>query len=186
MNRPSRVLFGFAAGAIAISSCGSNNATDANRDSQAAALRARIETLLPDASATQQEVLADGVVTVGEADRAASDVVECAADQGIVVTPIWRDDTMLFNTAGGKTEESADAALVVFDECYETLFSLVGSNLALQNSMTPEVLERRDQLVVDCLSAAGFDVGSWPDVRVEPDPGVESACVDAAREELGL
>ncbi len=180
------LLPGLVLSVVAVASCGSGGTAGSAPDSQAAAERARIEALLPDASPAQREALADGIVTAGEADRAASDVVDCAAGQGIVVTPIWQDGEMLFNTSGGRTEGSADAALTIFDKCYETYFSLVASNLSLQNSIAPDLVERRNQLVTDCLAAAGFDVGSWPDVRVEPDPAVESACIDAARGELGL
>ncbi len=186
MTRPRKLLLGFAVGVVAIASCGSGNAADADRGSKIAAERARIEALLPDASATEQEVLADGVVTAGEADRAASDVVDCAAGRGVVVTPLPEDGGMTFDIAGGKTEAAADAAANVFDSCYENFFSLVASSLAIQHSLPSDVLDRRNQLVADCLSAAGFDVGSWPDVQVDPDPEVESTCVDAAREELGL
>ena len=69
--------------------------------------------------------------------------------------------------------------------CIETFFGLVNRALALQDALSSEETDRLNTLVLDCLVAAGFDVGSWPDVASEPDPSVEADCVDSAMSRLG-
>jgi len=185
MTRPSRIAL-VLVGIVVVASCGSGEVAADDREQQLQQERQRIEALLPDASELQQDVLGDGFVTAGEADRVAAAVVACASQQGTVVTPIWTEGNMEFRTFGGQTEESSDRAIAVFESCYESEFSLVASSLGIQNALTTDQLEQRNQLVLDCLLSNGFDVGDWPAVELEPDPQVESQCVDDAYEQLGL
>ena len=171
---------------LVTASCGADSSAD-DREEMLAAMRQEIVEALPEASPTQQEILADLHVSPGEADRAANEVVECARSQGVTVTPLPQDDGgMHFRTFGGQPEEKAEAAFAVSDDCHDSLFWLTANALALQNSLSSEEIARRDDLVLDCLVAAGFDVGSWPDVQSEPDPSVEADCVDSAMTKLGL
>ncbi|MCQ3813376.1 MAG: hypothetical protein KTU85_03010 [Acidimicrobiia bacterium] len=148
-------------------------------------MRQQILEALPTASPTQREILADFYVTPGEADRAASEVVECASAQGVTVTPVWQDAGMQFNITGGATSEIAAANYAIYENYQQTLFWLINNTLGLQNALSSEEVERRNQLVLDCLVAQGFDVGSWPDVQSEPDASVEAECVDSAMTKLG-
>ena len=169
-------------------SCSTDSSVD-DREEMLAVMRQEIVEALPEASPTQQEILADLHVSPGEADRAAAEVVDCASSQGVTVTAIPSDTGIRFDTIVGWPEdrqEDMDAVLAVFDDCYDSLFWLTANALALQNSLSSEEIERRDGLVLDCLVAAGFDVGSWPDVQSEPDPSVEADCVDSAMNKLGL
>ena len=174
---------------LVTASCSTDSSAD-DREEMLAVMRQEIVEALPEASPTQQEILADLHVSPGEADRAAAEVVECASAQGVAVTAIPHDSGgMRFDTIVGRVEdeqEDKDAALAIFDDCYDSLFWLTADALALQNSLSSEEIARRDDLVLDCLVAAGFDVGSWPDVQSEPDPSVEADCVDSAMNKLGL
>ena len=173
-------------------SCGADSSAEDrdDREEMLTVMRQEIVEALPEASPTQQEILADLHVSPGEADRAAAEVVECASAQGVTATAIPQDTGgMRFDTIVGRVEdeqEDKDAALAIFDDCYDSLFWLTADALALQNSLSSEEIARRDDLVLDCLVAAGFDVGSWPDVQSEPDPSVEADCVDSAMNKLGL
>ncbi len=170
---------------LATASCGTDSSVD-DREEMLTVMRQEIVEALPEASPTQQEILADLHVSPGGADRAAAEVVDCASSQGVTVTPLSQDDGgMHFRTLVGQPENEA-AVLAVFDDCYDSLFWLTANALALQNALSSEEIERRDGLVLDCLLAAGFDVGSWPDVQSEPDPSVEADCVDSAMSRLGL
>lgn len=169
---------------VAAAGCGADSSAD-DREVMLAEMRQEIVEALPEASPTQREILVDLHVSPGEADKAATEVVDCASSQGVTVTPIPSDTGMHFDTFGGQPPEKAEAAFAVFDACYESLFWLTANALALQNALSNEEIERRDGLVLDCLVAAGFDVGSWPDVRSEPDPSVEADCVDSAMSKLG-
>ncbi len=148
-----------------------------------------IEALLPYASITQQEILADGIVTPGETERAASEVVECAAKQDVAVNHLsdgYRHKGFHTFTPKGADRNHSTA---VFEACTEELFDLVEWSLALQNSLSSEEQDRLNQLVIECLASAGYDVddvGSWPNPRFEPDPSVVADCYDAAEDELDL
>ena len=170
---------------LASASCSTDSSAN-DREEMLTVMRQEIVEALPEASPTQQEILADLHVSPGEADRASAEVVDCASSQGVTVTPLPQDDGgMHFRTLVGQPEDQ-DAVLAVFDDCYDSLFWLTANALALQNALSSEEIERRDGLVLDCLVAAGFDVGSWPDVQSEPDPSVEADCVDSAMNKLGL
>ncbi len=170
---------------LVTASCSAASSAD-DREEMLTVMRQKIVEALPEASPTQQEILADLHVSPGEADRAAAEVVDCASSQGVTVTPLPQDDGgMHFRTFGGQPEE-AEAAFAVYEDCHDSLFWLTANALALQNALSSEEIERRDGLVLDCLVAAGFDVGSWPDVQSEPDPSVEVDCVDSAMNKLGL
>ena len=170
---------------LATASCGADSSAD-DREEMLTVMRQEIVEALPEASPTQQEILADLHVSPGEADRASAEVVDCASSQGVAVTPLPQDDGgMSFSTFVGQPEDE-DAVYAVFDDCYDSLFWLTANALALQNALSSEEIKRRDGLVLDCLVAAGFDVGSWPDVQSEPDPSVEADCVDSAMSRLGL
>ena len=178
-------------GLVAASCVADSSADDReDREEMLRVIRQEIVEALPEASPTQQEILADFHVSPGESDKAASEVVECARAHGVTVTPIPSDTGgMRFDTIVGRVgdeQEDMDAASAVFDDCYDSLFWLIADALALQNSLSSEEIKRRDGLVLDCLVAAGFDVGSWPDVQSEPDPSVEADCVDSAMSRLGL
>ena len=173
---------------VLAASCGADSsAEDRNdREEMLTVMRQEIVAALPEASPTQQEILADLHVSPGEADRAAAEVVDCASSQGVTVTAIPHDSGgMSFNTFVGQPEDM-DAVLAVYEDCHDSLFWLTDNALALQNALSSEEIKRRDDLVLDCLLAAGFDVGSWPDVQSEPDPSVEADCVDSAMNSLGL
>ena len=172
---------------LVAASCGagSSAADREDREEMLAVMRQEIVAALPEASPTQQEILADLHVSPGEADRAAAEVVECARAQGVAVTPLPQDSGGLhFEIFGGRSEDM-DAAMAVYEDCSDSLFWLTANALALQNALSSEEIERRDGLVLDCLVAAGFDVGSWPDVQSDPDPSVEADCVDSAMNKLG-
>ena len=170
---------------LATTSCGADSSAD-DREEMLTVMRQKIVEALPGASPTQQEILADLHVSPGEADRAAAEVVECASAQGVAVTAIPHDSGgMSFSTFVGQPENEA-AVYAVYEDCHDSLFRLTDHALALQNSLSSEEIKRRDGLVLDCLVAAGFDVGSWPDVQSEPDPSVEADCVDSAMNKLGL
>jgi len=178
-------------GLVAVSCADDSSAGDReDREEMLTVLRQEIVEALPEASPTQQEILADFHVSPGEADRAAAEVVDCARAQGVAVKPIRHDSGgMGFETVvggPGDEQEDMDAAYAVYEDCHNSLFWLTENALALQNALSSEELKRRDGLVLDCLVAAGFDVGSWPDVQSEPDPSVESDCVDSAMSKLGL
>ena len=170
--------------ALTALSCSADQADD-DREEMLVVMRQEIVEALPEASPTQQEILADLHVSPGEADRAAAEVVECASSQGVTVTPIWKSTGMHFSVSG-PTSEIAHANHKIYESCQQSFFWLTANVLALQNSLSSEEIERRDGLVLDCLVAAGFDVGSWPDVQSEPDPSVEADCVDSAMNKLGL
>ena len=173
---------------LVAASCGADSSAEdrEDREEMLAVMRQEIVEALPEASPTQQEILADLHVTPGEADRVRAEVIECASARGVTVTLLPQESgRVAFETFGGRSDESMDAALAVFDECYESLFWLTGNALALQDALSSEETDRLNALVLDCLVAAGFDVGSWPDVRSEPDPSVESDCVDSAMSRLG-
>ncbi len=178
-------------GLIAASCVTDSSADDhEDREEMLTVMRQEIVEALPEASPTQQEILADFHVSPGEADKAAAEVVECARAQGVTVTPIPSDTGgMRFDTFVGRVgneQEDMDATYAVFEDCHNSLFWLTENALTLQNAWSSEEIERRDGLVLDCLVAAGFDVGSWPDVQSEPDPSVEADCVDSAMNKLGL
>ena len=157
---------------LVTASCGADSSAN-DREEMLAVMRQEIVEALPEASPTQQEILADLHVSPGEADRAAAEVVVCARSQGVTVTAIPSDTGIGFDTIVGRPEdrqEDMDALVAIFDDCYDSLYWLTANALALQNSLSSEEIERRDDLVLDCLVAAGFDVGSWPDVQSEPDP----------------
>ncbi len=170
--------------ALIVVSCSADQADD-DREEMLTVMRQEIVEALPEASPTQREILADLYVSPGEADRAASEVVECASAQGVTVTPIWKGTGMHFSVTG-QTSEIAHTNYKIYEGCQQSLFWLTANALALQNAWSSEEIERRDGLVLDCLVAAGFDVGSWPDVQSEPDPSVEADCVDSAMNKLGL
>ncbi len=167
---------------LVAASCGSDSSAD-DREAMLTVMRQEIVEALPEASPTQKEILADMYVSPGEADRASAEVVDCARSQGVTVTPIPSGG---FDTLGGQPGEEAEAAFAIANDCIESRFRLIDRALALQNALSSEEIERRDGLVLDCLVAAGFDVGSWPDVQSEPDPSVEADCVDSAMNKLGL
>ena len=175
----------------AVSCAADSSAGDrGDREEMLTVMRQKIIEALPEASPTQQEILADFHVSPGEADRAAAEVVDCARAQGVAVKPIRHDSGgMGFETVLGQVGDEQDdknAAYEVYEDCHNSLFWLTENALALQNALSSEELKCRDGLVLDCLVAAGFDVGSWPDVQSEPDPSVDSDCVNSAMSKLSL
>ena len=170
---------------VVAASCGSANSTQerADREQMLTVMRQEIIEALPNASPTQQQILADLHVSPGEADRAAAEVVDCAKAQGVTVTPLPETGGMSFDYVIGRPE-NRDAVMKLFDDCYNALFWLTANALALQNALSSDEIERRNALVLDCLVAAGFEVGSWPDVQSEPDPAIEAECVDSAMSQL--
>ena len=174
---------------IVVSSCASGSEGD--NDEFAAMMaqeRQAIIDSLSEATATQRAILADGYVTAGELDRAANEVVECGIGQGADIQLVLQEGSgrPSFNTNSHTTDQdTANERFAIADACIETFFGLVNRALALQDALSSEETDRLNALVLDCLVAAGFDVGSWPDVRSEPDPSVESDCVDSAMSRLG-
>ena len=75
---------------LVTASCSTDSSAD-DREEMLAVMRQEIVEALPEASPTQQEILADLHVSPGEADRAAAEVVECASAQGVAVTAIPHD-----------------------------------------------------------------------------------------------
>lgn len=148
--------------------------------------RQRIETMLPSASAVQQEVLADGYVTLGEADKTAAEVVNCSAEQGVLVEPLYVSGEINFQVHGGPIEEVAEEASNIFERCYEEQFFLVASMLAMQNSLSDDETKRINQLVLDCLAVKGVIVESWPDTEQEIDAATEAECFATARDEINF
>ncbi len=174
---------------LVTASCGSGTTAEerADREQMLTVMRQEIIEALPNASPTQQQILADLHVSPGEADKAAAEVVDCAKAQGVTVTPLPETGGMSFETILGTTqssEEHIDAVMKISDDCYNALFWLTANALALQNTLSSDEIERRNALVLDCLVAAGFEVGSWPNVQSEPDPAIEADCVDSAMSQL--
>ncbi len=174
---------------IIVSSCASGSEVD--NDEFAAMMaqeRQAIIDSLPETTETQRSILADGYVAPSEIDRAATEVVECGIDQGVDIQLVFQEGSgrPSFNTSSHTTDqEIANRRFAIADVCMETFFGLVNRALALQDALSSEETDRLNALVLDCLAAAGFDVGSWPDVQSEPDPSVEADCVDSAMNKLG-
>ncbi len=141
--------------------------------------RARVESLLPTASALQQQVLDDSYVTPAEADKTAADVIDCAAKRGVTTMASWDsgDHTMAFNT-----RIDNDETMAVFDDCWESRYSLVGETLAIQYALSDSQVKRLEDLMIECLAKGGIEIDRWPSADV--DPAVESMCYDNSSAQL--
>ena len=93
---------------IIASSCASGSEVD--NDELAAMMaqeRQAIIDSLSEATATQRSILADGYVTPGEFDRAATEVVECGIDQGVDIQLVFQrglDDRRSIQTPTRQTK----------------------------------------------------------------------------------
>lgn len=182
--RPLRRLAVAAALPLLLAACtgGSSNggvsSSDAGTDAaQLVQLRAEIEARVPNATALQQEILADGAVTLGEADRTAADVIACAEDSGVVVEAIWDETT---STMEFRTLVVDDSSEVVFSDCWRERFQLVGEMLAVQNALTPQQAADLERRMLECLRAAGVEAQSWPSEQDLPPEHLraEATCYD--------
>ena len=167
--------------------CGACGGSDASESDSLALALADLEVLLPTASPTQQETLADGFVDEGERDRAASEWVECSAEIGVDAVIDFTDPTTITWTYTYDPDLDLDemqAKQLEADKCRVDFFGLTESLYLGQNALSDDETEKINRNVADCLVAQGYDAEEWPAVDSDIDPSEEAICYDAAVADL--
>lgn len=132
--------------------------------------------------ALQAAILADGVVTFDEYERAVLATMTCMEDRGLDVEGPHRSERRcvpFVDFAFGGAEADLAEADAIQEACALDHVSAVADTYAYQDRPSSEELTRQQELVVECLGRIGIAVGD------DAGPERVDAALDAAGEEGG-
>lgn len=119
--------------------------------------------ILKETTEYQREIIADGIVTPEEYERALLERRDCVASSGAAPGPIYKigngEQTFDFEI----TATNDDAMNIIqqkADACLPAFFDDVGAVWAFQNLLSPEERQKMQPLVVECLAERGVKVDS--------------------------
>lgn len=149
---------------------------------QVAQWRADLDRQLPLASASQQDAMEDGVITVTEALGLAQEASDCSVEaSGPPIRFEWNGKGLEHGVNSGTDDSGeADAIFAIAESCWDDRVGLAERYIGLQQVLPVEDQQRLRQLTVGCLADAGIEAPEWPGTDVEIDSSIEATCVDQA------